>query len=255
MKCWMRRGRRQFYFISQLRKRRGSWGEGMAYFSSSPRSCNYDIFFASFPFFVGEEREGRRNKRRRGRRWWQQMTPQEKERRLVAIKVCLWASLGIFKRETMVGRREEERPTWKLYNTADSFKTFLKPQSFVLSPFLSRKKRYFLLRMHFFRSAVDFFLSPPFAGNHGERQENSAALPRINCGLKKRKGSYSPTPQFLYLFRSEQQKVQFFSRKQGRHKLAEKKRNKILHLPLQLVSRTTAPQKSETRISRIIDFF
>ena len=108
--------------------------------------------------------------------------------------------------------------------------------------------------MHFFRSAADFFLSPPFAGNHGERQENSAALPRINCGLKKRKGSYSPTPQFLYLFRSEQQKVQFFSRKQGRHKLAEKKGNKILHLPLQLVSRTTAPQKSETRISRIIDF-
>ena len=140
MKCWMRRGRRQFYFISQLRKRRGGGGRNGLLFLLSPLLQLRYFFFASFPFFVGEEREGRRNKRRRGRRWWQQMTPQEKERRLVAIKVCFWASLGIFKRETMVGRREEERPTWKLYNTADSFKTFLKPQSFVLSLFLSRKK-------------------------------------------------------------------------------------------------------------------
>ena len=139
MKCWMRRGRRQFYFISQLRKRRGGGGRNGLLFLLSPL-LQLRYFFASFPFFVGEEREGRRNKRRRGRRWWQQMTPQEKERRLVAIKVCLWASLGIFKRETMVGRKEKERATGKLYNTADYFKTFLKPQSFVLSLFLSRKK-------------------------------------------------------------------------------------------------------------------
>ena len=52
------------YFAATKKER----GGGMAYFSSSPRSCNYDIFFCFLPFFCGrgkgvkEKQKGERKK-------------------------------------------------------------------------------------------------------------------------------------------------------------------------------------------------
>ncbi len=54
-------------YFAATKKERGGGEEWLTFPPLSAPAITI-FFFASFPFFVGEEREGRRNKRRRGRR-------------------------------------------------------------------------------------------------------------------------------------------------------------------------------------------